>query len=239
MPSSWLEILAANFAPFAEMPDDKKSRLTADIRIFIAEKEWEGCGGLELTDEMRVTIAAHACRLVLGLDIDYYRQVLTILVYPTGFETPTTVPILPGLALEGGKNDTLGQTMHRGPVLLSWKEFYDDFNNPGRGKNLVYHEFAHKIDMLNGAADGVPPIDDVNLVNRWLHVLPAELNRLRRDSETGRPTLLDPYGATNEAEFFAVASECFFDLPHEMKNQHPRLYDLWREFYRQDPAGTA
>lgn len=235
MPSSWLEILAENFAPFAELPDDKKSRLTDDMRIFIAEKEWEGCGGLELTDEMRVTVAAHACRLVLGLDMDYYRQVLSILIYPTGYKVREQVPLGGGMVLEG-TGERLGEAHHRGPVLLAWGDVLEAARNPGRGENLVYHEFAHKIDMLNGAADGVPPIDNVDLVNRWLRVLPAELNRLRRDSEAGRPTLLDPYGATNEAEFFAVATECFFDLPDEMEVQHPRLYDLWREFYHQDPA---
>ena len=142
-----------------------------------------------------------------------------------------------GVVLEGD-SDRLGEAHYRGPVVLSWDEVLEAAGNPGRGEDLVYHEFAHKLDMLNGAADGVPPIDDVELVKRWLRVLPAELNRLRRDTDAGRHTLLDPYGGTNEAEFFAVASECFFDLPVEMKEQHPRLYDLWREFYRQDPAAA-
>jgi hypothetical protein len=236
VPSSWQEIMLDKFAPYASLSEKERGRLVDDMRIFIAEKEWEGCGGLELTDEMRVTVAAHACRMILELDVDYFRQVQTILIYPAGFKTPQQLPLLPGLALEGGKSDVLGQSVHRGPVLLSWKEVVDDLGNAGEGKNLIYHEFAHKLDMLNGEADGIPPIDDAGLVERWLEIMPAELKRLRRAAAAGRDTLLDSYGAENEVEFFAVASECFFQLPRDMRLKHPQLYAILSEFYRQDPA---
>lgn len=235
VPASWLEVLETRLAPYRSFSEEQRARLADDLRIFIAEKDWEGCRGFELTDEIRVTVAAHACRMTLGLDIDYFRQVQSILIYPAGFRTPQQVSVLPGLALEG-KSDVLGQAMYRGPVLLSWKEVLDDIDNAGSGKNLIYHEFAHKLDMLNGDADGVPPIDDADLLQRWLEMLPAELSRLRRAANSGRRTLLDPYGAENEAEFFAVASECFFDAPEKMQAQHAPLFGILTEIYRGVPA---
>lgn len=235
VPAAWLEVMARHFDLHVALVEPQRARLLDDLRLFIAEKDWEGCGGLELTDEMRVTIAAHACRMVLGLDIDYLSLVQTILVYPAGYQAREEVPMGGSMVMQRD-SDRLGEAHKRGPVVLSWDDVLEAARNPGRGENLVYHEFAHKLDMLNGEADGIPPLDDPRLVERWLKIMPAELNRLRREVAAGRETLLDPYGAENEAEFFAVASECFFDLAQDMRVEHPRLYALFTEFYRQDPA---
>lgn len=237
-PDSWPELLERFFAPYALLSEEEQARLGDDMRIFIAEKEWEGCGGLEVSEEMRVTVAAHACRLVLGLSIDYFRQVQTILLYPAGYQAPEQVPLGDGVVLEG-RSERLGEAHYRGPVILSWQEVEEAACNPGRGENLVYHEFAHQIDMLNGAIDGVPPLEDEELARRWLRVMPAELDRLRRDAAAGRPTLLDTYGAKDESEFFAVTTECFFDCPALLFERHPQLYRLWQEFFRQDPAKSS
>ncbi|MBM4070659.1 MAG: zinc-dependent peptidase [Planctomycetes bacterium] len=235
VPPAWPAILQEHFDAHVALTPSQRSRLVDDLRVFIAEKEWEGCGGLELTDDMRVTIAAHACRMILGLDINYFSLVQTILVYPAGYHAREEVPMGGGVVMQRD-SDRLGEAHRRGPVVLSWDDVLEAARNPGRGENLVYHEFAHKLDMLNGEADGIPPIDDGKLIERWLKVLPAELDSLRRASAAGRETLLDPYGAENEAEFFAVASECFFDLPQDLRARHPRLYAILGEFYRQDPA---
>ncbi len=235
VPDAWLAILEELFDTHVSLTKPQRARLLDDLRLFIAEKDWEGCGGLELSDEVRVTIAAHACRMILGLDVDYFSLVQTILVYPSGYHAREEVPMGGGVVMQRD-SDRLGEAHKRGPVVLSWDEVLEAARDPGRGENLVYHEFAHKLDMLNGEADGIPPIDDSRLLQRWLKVLAAELGRLRRDAAAGRETLLDPYGGENEAEFFAVASECFFELPQDMRVQHPQLYSVFSEFYCQDPA---
>jgi Mlc titration factor MtfA (ptsG expression regulator) len=188
-----------------------------------------------MTDEIKVTIAAQAMLLVLGLEHNYFDRVQSILVYPHGY------------AAEGGEANglvsqgqgRLGESVYRGPVILSWSEVRHDARHPERGHNLVYHEFAHQLDMLDGVVNGTPPLQDDSQRRRWHDVMTAEYHQLIEASVEGRATLLDQYGATNEGEFFAVATECFFDRPVPMEKRHPQLYALLREYYRQDPAGRC
>ena len=130
----------------------------------------------------------------------------------------------------------LGQAVHRGPVILSWQDIVNPRNEAGRPMNLVIHEFAHQLDMQGGPADGMPLFSSRKLQKKWRRVMKQEYDRLIEESKEGRVTLLDAYGASSEVEFFAVASECFFELPVEMKRQHPQLYDVLARYYRQDPA---
>ena len=234
-PMEWLSYLETNVALYHLLAKEEQARLRDDLRIFNMEKEWEGCGGLEMTDEIKVTIAGLACMLVLGLDHDYYRRVQSILVYPAGYRVPNQEAIGDNAILEGA-SDRLGEAHYRGPVVLSWDEALHDARNPGAGRNLVFHEFAHQLDMLDGVIDGTPPLRDSKQYRRWQKVMTAEYQQLIAQSEAGEPTLLDEYGATNEGEFFAVATECFFDQPTAMARRHPRLYDLLRDYFRQDPA---
>jgi MtfA peptidase len=237
-PAPWLGYLQNNMALYHTLSEAEQARLRADLGVFIAEKEWEGCRGLELTDEIRVTIAGLACLLLLGIEHDYFGRVQTILIYPSGFRVPNQEVIGDQAVLEGVSSH-LGEAHYRGPVILSWDEALYDARHPGAGRNLVIHEFAHQLDMLDGAVDGTPLLPSRQAYRRWHKVMTTEYRQLIAEAEQGRSTLLDEYGTTNEAEFFAVATECFFDRPVEMAEQHPRLYELLRDYFGQDPAARG
>ena len=232
--NEWLEILADNVVPYGYLSPNEKARLRDDVQVFIAEKNWEGCAGLELTDEMKVTIAAHACLMTLGLEGEPFRHLLSILVYPAGYAVPEERQY-EGWSI-AGEAARLGESWYRGPVILSWDDVQRDVQNPGEGENLVWHEFAHQLDMLDRSVNGTPPLADPAQRRRWNEVMTAEYEQLRIDAREGRDTLLDPYGASSEGEFFAVSTECFFDCPVLLRTEHPRLYELLREYYHQDPA---
>jgi Mlc titration factor MtfA (ptsG expression regulator) len=237
-PQSWVDYLDNNVAHYRLLSETERAKLRDDLRIFIAERQWEGCGGLQLTDEIKVTIAAQACLLILGLDLDLYRRIQTILVYPSGYRGPHHEVLGDNMVLEG-EAERLGEAHYRGPLVLSWQEVLRGSRDPAARDNVVIHEFAHQLDMLNGMIDGTPPLGTRKQARRWQQVMTAEFRRLRRDADAGRATLLDPYGTVDEGEFFAVASECFFDLPIPLRQEHPRLYDLLRDFYNQDPAART
>lgn len=237
-PSAWETILVDNVAHFRRLDSEGRKTLHELIQVFIAEKHWEGCGGLVLTDEMRVTIAAQACLMILALPHDLFRNVESIFIYPStvvaperklgvfevsGVPIPTSMPIL-------------GQAQQRGPVILVWDAVKRTARHPESGHNVVYHEFAHKLDLFDGSANGTPPLLSREEYRRWAEVCGNEFLLLRRESERGRRTFLDSYGATNEAEFFAVVTEYFFDQPAAMLRHHPELYAVLKAFYRQDPA---
>lgn len=234
-PASWREYLERNVTHYAYLKAEEQAKLRDDLRIFIAEKNWEGCGGLVLTDEMRVTIAAQACLLVLAMPHDFFPQVLSVLVYPRAFRARYRRRRGDFLE-EQGYVEELGQASYRGPVVLSWADALAGGRGADGGQNLVFHEFAHQLDALNGLLDGTPALDGPEQYRRWRQVMTREFQRLRRDEEQGYPTLLDPYGTEDEAEFFAVATECFFETPVEMAARHPALYELLRDYYRQDTA---
>ncbi len=238
VPPEWETFLRTNVAHYCMLDDAERAELCAMIQVFLEEKHWEGCGGLDLTDEIRVTIAAQACLLQLKLPHDYYPDVTSILVYPSTVVPPERRP---GVfeRVEGPVEPSvpiLGQALVWGTVILVWDALVHGARHPGQGHNLVYHEFAHKLDMLDGAADGTPPISDRARLAEWVAVCSREFLRLRRLSGKGHKTFLDAYGAKNEAEFFAVATEEFFDRPIELQKNAPDLYRVLCAYYRQDPA---
>jgi Mlc titration factor MtfA (ptsG expression regulator) len=234
-PAQWRDYLNRNVAHYRYLTAREQARLREDVRIFVAEKHWEGCGGLVLTDEIKVTIAGQACLLVLGMEHNYFDRVASILVYPAGYVDPREAAGADGQVHAGGEA-RLGEAWYRGPVILSWADVRAEGRDPSQGHNLVFHEFAHQLDMLDGVINGTPPLGSPEERARWREVMTAEYRRLIEACGAGRATLLDQYGATNEAEFFAVATECFFDRPAAMKQRHPQLYDLLRDYYHQDPA---
>lgn len=240
-PETWAAILDRRVAHVAYLDDDERSRLMQLIQVFVAEKEFEGVGGLEMTDEIRVTIAAEACLLILGLDHAMYRHVDSILVYPTtvvapppqqGFFSVATAPPQLGMPV-------LGQAFTRGPVILVWDAVRRDSANAKDGHNVVMHELAHKLDMLDGGADGVPPLTDDATYARWIEVFTREYEALSRRHDRGQRTYLGDYALTNGAEFFAVATEHFFEQPGVMQREHSAMYEVLRDFYRQDPAARV
>ena len=230
-PSDWLSIVER--LPFYRGLDERgRQRIRDDLRVLVAEKNWEGCGGLELTDEIRVTIAAQAALLLLNIEHDYYKHVQSILVYPSAYRTMPQQGA-DGVVREGQAN--LGEAWRRGPVVLSWDAARHGALDPKDGHNLVLHEFAHKLDMLDGAADGTPPLADETMA-RWVETMTREFQALRGAAESGRATVLDHYGATNPAEFFAVSTECFFEKARKLRARHPALYEVLRDYYQQNPA---
>ncbi len=209
------------------------------VQVFVEEKRWEGAGGLELDDEVRVTVAAQACLLILGLaDHDLYRRVKTIIVYPR------TVMTRPGrsstfdrsMKVAEPSKPILGQAFFRGPVILVWNAVRSGGSDPKDGRNVVYHEFAHKLDMLSGGANGMPVLKDRKARDAWAEVFGRAYEELGSRLEAGKKTFLDSYARTNAAEFFAVATEHFFEQPRRMRRDHRQLYDALAAFYRQDTA---
>lgn len=237
-PPAWEDVLRRNVTHYCMLDDAERARLRALIQVFLAEKNWEGCGGLELTDEIRVTVSAQACLLLLGIPHDYYRNVQTILVYPSTVISPQRKPGYFETVLEPleAPHPILGEAFEQGPVILIWDAVLRGSRHPEGGHNVVYHEFAHKLDMLDGAADGTPPLRDRAEYSDWVSICEREYLRLKRAAERGRKTFLDAYGATDEAEFFAVATEQFFEQPLRLKEYSPDLYRVLKEYYRQDPA---
>lgn len=234
MPDSWRGHLEA--LPHVQMlPETLHGRLADCVRILHAEKTFEGCKGLEITEEIRITCLGLASLLLLGLSDYYFDNVETILVYPTGYRVRSRVPIAGDIALVE-ETDRLGEAHYRGPVILAWDEIQEDLVHFGAGRNLVFHEFAHQFDMTTGDADGVPPLPKA-IRQRWQEVMAREYRRLQRAARRRDWHFLDYYGATNPAEFFAVSTEAFFDQPSEFRNELPEMYGLFRECYGVDPAG--
>lgn len=238
-PAAWLEILSQNVRDYAVLSAEEQARVRAYIQIFVAEKNWEGCGGQKMTPEVQVTIAGQVGLMTLGLEEQYFERVLSILVYPTVYRAPHQTVVAGGLVLEGGDSFRSGEAWPRGPVIFSWADVLAAGQRETAG-NVVYHEFAHQLDMLNGAsADGNPPLESDELARRWPGVMKEHYDELVHDCREGEGTLLDCYGATNRAEFFAVATETFFTRGRTMAVVHPPLYEMLREFYRQNPASRS
>ena len=234
-PQEWLDALAENFPVYARLTPEEQDKLRGDVRVFLHEKSWEGCGGMELTDTMRVLISAQAMLLLLHREHDYYPNVESILVYPTGYRAADKARDPSGVVNAGG-TDRLGEAWSNGPVVLSGFDAILGGSNPNDGSNVVYHELAHKLDMSDGEMNGVPLLENDAEVEEWAEVMSAEYEALVAAAEHGHHTLLNTYGATNAAEFFAVATECFFEKSVQMQHTHPKLYHALQGYYHQDPA---
>jgi Mlc titration factor MtfA (ptsG expression regulator) len=234
-PQEWLVIVRRNVPLFSRLPPADQQELQRHIQIFLAEKKFEGCSGLEITDEIRLTIAAHACMLLLHRDTDYYPGLISILVYPRAYVAHNVHHFLGGTVLEG-HYVRLGESWHRGSVVLSWADVRRGAARPRDGQNVVLHEFAHQLDSSGGRRDSTPVLRDFSTFAAWARALGEDFERFQQDIETHRSEVLDEYGAVNEAEFFAVATESFFERPRDLQRAYPRLYEELKRFYQQDPA---
>lgn len=234
----WTQHLVRNVGVWPTLTPEEQAHLIQLVRVFVAEKRWEAAGGLTLTDEIKVTIAGNACVLVLALPHDLYRQVESIIVYPSVVHAPPQTRSIFDVSaqLADQPMPILGQAFKRGPVIVVWDAVVRGGRDATDGYNVVFHEFAHKLDMLSGDADGVPPLGDRQQYARWVAVFQREWDALHERQAQGRPTFLDAYAGTNPAEFFAVATEQFFEQGKTMARRHPELYAVLRGFYRQDPA---
>ncbi len=227
-------IVAKNVPYVATLDDADRTELEGLIRVFLAEKSFEGCGGLELTEEITLTIAAQACLLLLHRETDVFPDVDAILVYPSAYRAPAQER-LGGVVLET-EQARLGESWTRGVVVLAWDHVKSGAAEPADGQNVVLHEFAHQLDGESGGMDGAPDLGARARYTSWAHVLGDEFAELSRKLHDGRPSDIDSYGATNPAEFFAVVTEMFFEKPRALKQRHPALYGELAAFYKQDPA---
>ncbi|MBC7771646.1 MAG: zinc-dependent peptidase [Pyrinomonadaceae bacterium] len=235
-PPAWLAIVN-KYVPYVQcLSESDKSELYGHIKVFIAEKSFEGCGGLVMTDEIRVTIAAQACVLLLHRDSGYYPDLRTILVYPSSYVAPVKRPLGGNGAIIETAELRAGESWHRGSLVLSWRDVQAGSAQPCDGRNVVFHEFAHQLDSESGAVEGAPALEGRSAYAAWATVLGREFQSLMQDLRTNRPTLMGGYAAKNPAEFFAVVTEVFFERPQELKGRHPELYEQFRQFYKQDPA---
>lgn len=232
-PASWQHILDRHVPFYEQLPAPLPKRLRGYIQVFLAEKRFVGCGGLSLTDEMRVTIAAQACLLVVHQNERFYPTLKAIYVYPAAFLVNTKQSI-GGYVLEE-KVARRGESWEQGIVVLSWADIQHDVTHWHDGNNVILHEFAHQLDQEDGRADGVPLLANADRVT-WAHVFSQAYQRLQRDVQRGSKTVMDEYGATDPAEFFAVATETFFEKASSMQRHHPELYAVLRRYYCLDPV---
>ena len=238
-PAPWLEILASNVGHYALLPAELQKRLREATRILVAERTFVGSSGLVVTDEMKVTVSAQAALLILGGHDYYFDRLGEIFLYPRRVKAALTNyqhRLHSGLGFVDEDAINLGEAWHDRRVRLSWPDVLRGGRDPHDGMNLVLHEFAHHLDGLDGDMGGLPPQETRAKQERWEAVIDREYGLHLADVELGKETLLDPYGAENEAEFFAVATECFYEQGQELKQQHPDLYAILRDFYKVEPA---
>jgi len=229
-----LAIIERNVAQYRGMDGARRAELERLVKQFLHQKTFVGCAGLEVTEEMRVTIAAQACLLLLGRPSRVYPGLHAVLVYPGAFLVPRK-EVDPGGVITETRQDLLGESWGDGRVILSW-EHVRRAGAGGEGThNVVLHEFAHQLDSESGSTNGAPFLGSAERYRSWSETLARDFALLRRDTDWGYRDVLDPYGATNPAEFFAVATETFFELPHALAARHPALYDEFLKFYRVDP----
>jgi len=233
-PKSWRMILKRRLPYFHALPTDLQLQLKSHIQVFLDEKRFVGCNGLQITDEIRVTIAAQACLLLLNRKTDFYPKLRQILVYPDAFIVDNQRQDPAGLISEQ-RNVLAGESWEQGQVILSWKNTLEGAANPHDGNNVVIHEFAHQLDQEDGHANGAPMLQHRQDYLSWSSVFSKAYNELVQAAALGRPSLFNYYGATNPAEFFAVVTEVFFEQPEALNLEHPALYRELSHFYQLDP----
>jgi Mlc titration factor MtfA (ptsG expression regulator) len=252
LPPQWRAIIDANAPLCTRLPAPLRTELEGRVQVFLNEKEFEGCAGQAITDDVRVTVAALACLLLLNRENDYYPRMGSILVYPNAFRVKHRHVDEHGFETEV-EEENLGEAWERGSVILSWEDALIDAREPDDGFNVAIHEFAHQLDMEDGYPNGTPLLADKEKYQRWQEVMTREYEALKRLADTlddyppdywdneFRPRhvhadVLDVYGAEDPAEFFAVATEAFFEDALRLKAHHRELYAALSDYYCLDPA---
>lgn len=249
---AWDDLIGERDPHWSRLSPNEAERMRALVGSFVGSTRWEAARGFSVTEEMRVLVAAQACLLLLGLDEDDFGGPSRVILHPSTVVLRGRRSIGVGRVETSSPHVIAGQAHHRGPILLSWASVRSGLARPGAGHNVVYHEFAHRLDMLDGMIDGTPPIRDRVARDRWAEVCTAAFAELigpvdgQDDPASGqdapvvvgerRPDVLRPYATTNPGEFFAVATEVFLTRPHALRERHPDLYRELVGYYRQDPA---
>jgi len=238
VPGLWRSLLASRVPLADRLTPAQRERLLLKMQHLIQGCRWEGCSGLRLTEEMQVLIAAHACILVLEQPGEPYPSLRNILVYPGTFR-PRRFSWTPSADAEDQEEPSLGESWKQGVVILAWDSAEAGARDPGDGENVVLHEFAHQLDATSGQLDGTPRLPNATALASWTNMLDINFEQLVSEAEAGTLGVLDHYGATNRAEFFAVATEAFFERPTDLQQERPALYEALRRYYGQDPATPA
>jgi Mlc titration factor MtfA (ptsG expression regulator) len=232
---AWVTFLKNNFPQYLLLAPADREELHRHIHVLLGEKRFEAFEGLELTDEVGVTIAAQACLLILHRESDYYPELHSILVYPTTYVVEGEEIDEAGVVTEFA-DDRSGETWEQGSMVLAWDEVLDGGRDLDDGFNVVFHEFAHQLDLENGEIDGVPRLESKERYASWSRVLSESYERFRKELKRRKRTTIDPYAAEDPGEFFAVSVESFFEKPAELKKIYPELYRELSDYFRQDPV---
>ncbi|MDP3668731.1 MAG: M90 family metallopeptidase [Telluria sp.] len=227
-------ILADNVAPYARMTPQLQDQLHKLVQHFLHQKKFVGCAGLDVNDEMRVTIAGQACLLLLNRPSRVYPALRVVLLYPSAFLVPRQQVDAAGVVTDA-RQDLLGESWGDGRVVLAWDHVRRGAGHGSDGQNVVLHEFAHQLDSESGSNNGAPYLGSASNYRSWSAVLSRDFARLRTDAMLREQSVLDHYGATSPAEFFAVATETFFEKPWQMAERHAELFSELRKYYRVDP----
>jgi MtfA peptidase len=230
----WVVLLEENVPLYARLPEELRLRLNERIGQFIATTRFEGCGGLELTEEMILTVAAQACLLVLHREGRPYPKLKVVYLYPSTFRSVWKQVDALGIVTEE-EVSRLGESWERGTVVLSWDSVEHGARNVFDAHNVTFHEFAHQLDHEDGATDGAPGLPCRDSYRSWARVFQENYDEFLQKTEDGKKTVLNSYGATNPAEFFAVATETFFEKPRQLARRRPELYEEMKKYYRLDP----
>jgi MtfA peptidase len=229
----WRQIIDKNVAVYARLSLEQQQRLVQAVKVMAAERSFVGCQGLEITDVVKVTIAAQAALLLLGEESYYFDRVPTIFVYPR-YQLARAVHDLTHAHLVQEDVPIDGQALEQGEIRLAWNEVQYGASDPADGENVVLHEFAHHLDSLDGEMGGTPPLPS-RREHQWVAVFERELAAIRRDQDRGIETFLQEEAAESRAELFAYSTECFFEQPHELEEYHPELFGCLLSFYKTDP----
>lgn len=238
-PDAWRRYVEENVSAFQRLRRQEQDELLGHAQVLLAEKHWEGCGGLVLTDEIRVTIAAQAALLLLHRDEDYFPTVVSVLVYPAALSERKERPAAGGV-WEEHESDFVGRAMgNLNAIVLAWDSVREGAANPDDGHNVVLHEFAHELDFQDGTFNGAPWLPTAAAYRAWARALAPAFEQHRAAVDAGERTAIDSYGAKDPAEFFAVLTETFFERPTVLREAQPDVYEQLRSFYQQDPARDA
>lgn len=234
LPASWLATIHKQLPFFNKLSSSEQEQLLDMIRLFIARKKFYGSGGLLMNDEIKVTIAAQACLLLLNRKSGIYPRLKHILVYPYAFRASHDKRNHDGTVSDNSLG-LLGESWHYGKIILSWDDIEKGISNFHDGHNVILHEFSHQLDSESGSANGAPVLHS-NSYSAWASVLSKEFAELNDNFSHHHKSVMDYYGATNPAEFFAVATETFFEKPVQLKKQHPELFEVLAKYYAVDPS---
>lgn len=236
-PKDYLEILKTSFYPYEFLNQDEQEKLLIKILYFLKYKRFSALQDFSITDEMKVMIAAQACLMILNIDDDIYPSLVNIFISQSPFIEKDQTVNIHGAHLF--KSARLGESWKDGPIVLAWSSVKQGMENWHDGSNVVFHEFAHQLDALDGGMDGTPPLKVSKTLNKWAHFMSKDFLDLRDKVTHHHKSDIDPYGATNAAEFFAVTVEQFFEQPTKLKVHHHEMFELYLGYFKIDPSRWA